>query len=113
MQEPDDVRNLPEPPGNRGSFRWGTLLIVAAVICGGGCTIAMYIGESLMLPIGRSYSNYYGTMLAAAATVALVVAGALLNSAQTTRKLATAAFWLAALSMAVYVFAYVVCLVAP
>ena len=114
VQEHDDARNLSEPSGGRGRFRWGILLIVAAMICGGGWTIAMFIGESMMLGTGGPHENdtYYGTMLTAAATVVLLVAGALLVSSQATRKLATTAFWLAAAAVAGYVFGFVVCLVA-
>jgi hypothetical protein len=90
---------------------WGVLLIIVGIVAGGNWTFAMFVGESLMI---ESHANqmYYGTILTAAATLALIVSGVLVVRSRTAKHLATAGLWLIAAAAAGYVFGFTVCLVA-
>jgi hypothetical protein len=105
-----------------GRIVTGVLLIVCGLTFGLLGTLAMFMGESLMLatPPGRGRSEldfHYGTLLTFVASVLLVASGvALLVAARSSQGLAAAgrggarlAFWLAALAFAAYIFGFVVC----
>jgi hypothetical protein len=116
---PNDADRSVQPPSASRRKGWGVILIILGLVGGGCWTLAILLGESLIQGIGGPRSDhtyYFGTILTALATIALIVAGILLVKASSAaaaiaagKNLVTAALCLMAAAVAAYIFGFVVC----
>lgn len=112
----DNMHGDAAPATGHSHTLGGIILVILGLVVGGGWTVAMLLGESLVMGTGGPHPNDIGipvgTIITGLASVALVVSGVVLMTSTQARNLVRTAFWIAAVAAAGYVFGFVACFAA-